>query len=73
VRSTATITAIGQAALPKGVRDQLDGRVIEFIAEGGRIEIRSVASVAGSLSAFARPEASIEELRQAVWGNGAGS
>ena len=68
MRATASITSKGQVTLPKAIRDQLSGRVIEFVAEGGRIEIRSVESVAGSLSDFAKPGATMENARQATWG-----
>ncbi|MFZ4617707.1 MAG: AbrB/MazE/SpoVT family DNA-binding domain-containing protein [Rectinemataceae bacterium] len=71
MRATATISSKGQVTLPKAVRDQLGGRVIEFIAEDGRIEIRRVESVAGSLAAYSKGGATMEEVREATWGNDA--
>ena len=73
MRATASITSKGQVTLPKAIRDQLSGRVIEFVAEGGRIEIRSVESVAGSLSDFAKPGATMEDARQVTWGSDGGT
>ena len=68
MRATATITSKGQITLPKAVRDQLGSRVVEFIAEGGRIELRPVESVAGAFSEYAKVGATMEEARQATWG-----
>ncbi len=73
MRTTATITSKGQVTLPKAVRDQLGSRVVEFIAEGGRIELRAVQSVAGSLATYAKPGATMEEAREATWGQDAGN
>jgi len=72
MRVTATITSKGQVTIPKAVREQLGSKVVEFIAEDGRIEIRPVESVAGAFSGYAKLGATMEEARQATWGDDAG-
>lgn len=68
MRVTATVTSKGQVTLPKAIRDKLGARIIEFVAEGSRIEIRPVPDAAGSLAEFAGSYVPLEEARRAVWG-----
>ena len=68
VRITATITAKGQVTIPLPIRKQLKSRIIEFILEGNRVEIRPVTSAAGTLSEYASGYTSLEEVREAIWG-----
>jgi AbrB family looped-hinge helix DNA binding protein len=69
MRITATITAKGQVTIPLPVRKQLKGRIIEFILEGDRVEIRPVSNAAGSLSEYASEYVPLEEAREATWGD----
>jgi bifunctional DNA-binding transcriptional regulator/antitoxin component of YhaV-PrlF toxin-antitoxin module len=68
MRITATITAKGQVTIPLLIRKRLKGRIIEFVVEGERVEIRPVPSAAGSLSEFGGAYVPIEQAREAVWG-----
>ena len=68
MRITATITEKGQVTVPKAVRDRIQSRIIEFVLDGDRIEIKSVPSVGGSLSIYSEGYDPIEEVREAVWG-----
>ncbi len=69
MRITATITAKGQVTIPLLVRKQLKGRIIEFILEDDRVEIRPVSSAAGSLSEYASEYVPLAEAREATWGD----
>jgi len=66
--STATITSKGQITIPKAIRDQLPGRVVEFVVRDGEILLRPVESVAGSLAEYAPAYVPMEQVRDAVWG-----
>jgi len=68
MRVTATVTSKGQVTLPKAIRERLGGRIIEFVAEGSRIEIRPVPDVAGSLAEYADSYVPLDKAREAVWG-----
>lgn len=65
---TATITSRGQLTLPKSIRKLVKGSIVELEPTAAGILIRSVDSVAGSLSAFARKEPEdISAVRESVW------
>jgi AbrB family looped-hinge helix DNA binding protein len=66
--STATITSKGQITIPKTVRDQIPGRVVEFVVRKGEILLRPVESAAGSLAQYAPTYVDLETVRDAVWG-----
>jgi bifunctional DNA-binding transcriptional regulator/antitoxin component of YhaV-PrlF toxin-antitoxin module len=68
MRITATITAKGQVTIPLLIRKQFKGRIIEFVMEGDRVEIRPVPSAAGTLSEFVTAYVPIHEAREATWG-----
>lgn len=65
---TATITSKGQITIPKAIRDQLPGRVVEFLLRDGEVILRPVESVGGSLSEYAQNYVPLEEVRTAIWG-----
>jgi bifunctional DNA-binding transcriptional regulator/antitoxin component of YhaV-PrlF toxin-antitoxin module len=69
MRITATITAKGQVTIPLLIRNRLKGRIIEFVVEGERVEIRPVPSAASSLSEFGGAFVPLEEAREATWGD----
>jgi bifunctional DNA-binding transcriptional regulator/antitoxin component of YhaV-PrlF toxin-antitoxin module len=65
---TATITSRGQLTLPKSIRKLVSGNIVELEPTAAGILIRSVESVAGSLSAFARKDAEdLSAVRETVW------
>jgi AbrB family looped-hinge helix DNA binding protein len=66
--SSATITSKGQITIPKAIRDQLPGRVVEFVLRDGEVLLRPVESAAGSLAEYAPDYVAIEVAREAVWG-----
>lgn len=53
---TAKITSKGQVTIPKPIRDYLNAQIIEFEFENGKIIVRPVRKVAGSLKKYANPE-----------------
>ena len=65
---TVTITKKGQVTIPRAIRKHLKGRIVEFILEEDRIEIRPVSSAAGALSEYADRYVPLEEVRERVWG-----
>lgn len=65
---TATITDKGQITIPRVIRDQFKGKIVEFIVNEDRIELREVPDVAGSLSAYADGYTPIETVREKTWG-----
>ena len=66
---TARITSKGQVTIPKKIRDILNSRVVEFVVENDRIEVRAVSSVAAGLKQYAKSYVPLSEVREAVWGN----
>ena len=66
--TTAKVTKKGQVTIPREIRKRLDSDVIEFTILEGRIVLKPVKSVAGSLSSFARGKVvSYEEEREKAW------
>ena len=68
MRITATITDKGQVTIPKAVRNRIKGRVIEFVMDGDRIEIKSIQNVSGVLSTYASTYTPLDVVRESVWG-----
>lgn len=68
MRITATITDKGQVTIPKAVRNRIKGRVIEFVIEDDRIEIKSIQSIGGVLSSYASSYTPLDVVRESVWG-----
>ena len=66
--ATATITSKGQITIPKAVRNQIPGRVVEFVVREGEILLRPVESAAGTLAEYAPTYVALETVREAVWG-----
>jgi AbrB family looped-hinge helix DNA binding protein len=66
--TTAKITKKGQVTIPREIRKKLDSDVIEFTILEGRIVLKPVKSVAGSLNSYARGKVvSYEEAREKAW------
>lgn len=65
--STATITSKGQITLPGNIRKILGSTTVEFVVVDGRVELKPVRSVAGSLAQYAAEEAPLREIREKVW------
>lgn len=61
------ISSKGQVTLPKEIRNFLNGRIIEFEIENGRVVIKPVESVAGSLSSYSKKFTDIKEVREKIW------
>ena len=66
---TAHITSKGQLTIPKKIRNLLNSRVVEFVVEDNRIEVRAVSSVAAGLKQYAPSYVPLSEVREAVWGD----
>lgn len=66
---TAHITSKGQLTIPKKIRNLLNSRVVEFVVEDNRIEVRAVSSVAAGLKQYASSYVPLSEVREAVWGD----
>jgi len=69
MRITATITAKGQVTIPREIRNRIKGRIVEFVLENEKVELRSVQSAAGSLAEYSRGFIPLEEAREATWGS----
>ncbi|HBE44232.1 MAG TPA: AbrB family transcriptional regulator [Deltaproteobacteria bacterium] len=65
---TARITSKGQVTIPKKIRHILQGDVVEFEVLEGKVMLKPVASVGGSLSKYAVGLQPIAEVRKKVWG-----
>ena len=66
--TTAKITKKGQVTIPREIRKRLDSDVIEFTILEGRIVLKPVKSVAGSLNSYAMGKVvSYEEVREKAW------
>lgn len=68
---TAHITSKGQLTIPKKIRNLLNSRIVEFVVEDDRIEVRAVSSVAAGLKRYASSYVPLQEVREAVWGDDA--
>jgi AbrB family looped-hinge helix DNA binding protein len=65
---TAKITKKGQITIPKKIREFLNSNVIEFEIVEGKVIVKPVKSVAGSLSKYAKKHVSFEKIREETWG-----
>ena len=61
------ITKKGQITIPKKIREFLDSNVIEFEIIEGKVIVKPVRSVAGSLSKYARKYVSFKKVREETW------
>ena len=61
------ITKKGQVTIPKKIREKLKSDVIEFEVEEGKVVIKPIRSVAGSLQKYGRKEISYREAREKAW------
>lgn len=64
---TATITSKGQITIPRMARMALKTATVEIEVRGEEVILRSVQSVAGTLSAYAGGKDSLAEIRNKVW------
>ncbi len=64
---TAKITKKGQVTIPKKVRKFLDGDIIEFEIATGKVIIKPVKSLAGSLKNYADKYIPLNKVRKKVW------
>jgi AbrB family looped-hinge helix DNA binding protein len=64
MRITATITSKGQITIPKAIREQLRGSIVEFSFSDGVITLRELPSVEGSLASYADAYIPLEEVRE---------
>ena len=65
--ATAKITSRGQVTIPRGVREFLNTRIIEFSISDNEVTIRPVTSAAGSLAKYSKKYAPLKEVREKVW------
>jgi AbrB family looped-hinge helix DNA binding protein len=63
----AKITKKGQVTIPKKIREKLKSDVISFEVEEGKVVVKPIRSVAGSLQKYARKEISYKEAREKAW------
>jgi len=65
---TAKITQKGQITIPRKIRDKLRSEVVEFDIIKGRVILRPLISVAGSLSDYAKKNSiPFQEVRERAW------
>jgi AbrB family looped-hinge helix DNA binding protein len=65
---TAKITSKGQVTIPKKIREVLQGDVVEFEVLEGRILLKPVTSVAGTLRRYTSGFTPLSSARKKVWG-----
>lgn len=61
------ITKKGQVTIPKKIRERLKSDVISFEFEEGKVVVKPIRSVAGSLQKYARKGISYGEAREKAW------
>jgi AbrB family looped-hinge helix DNA binding protein len=64
---TAKITSKGQITVPKAIRQVLEGNVVEFRVVDGQVVLKSVTSVGGALSKYAKKYEPLAQVRESVW------
>lgn len=72
MRRTATVTSKGQVTIPKEIRAILKARIVEFVVDGNRVELRPVASAEGGLAEYAKEFVALDHIRESVWANNGG-
>lgn len=65
--TTFKITRKGQVTIPKEIRDLLESDIVEFELTGGKVVVKPVKSVGGSLSRYSRRYAPLKDIRDKVW------
>ncbi|OGF64136.1 MAG: hypothetical protein A2Y62_19800 [Candidatus Fischerbacteria bacterium RBG_13_37_8] len=65
--TTAKITRKGQVTIPKKIRKLLDGDVIQFEVVKGKVIIKPVKSVAGSLKNYVKKYIPLDKVREKIW------
>lgn len=63
----AKITSKGQTTIPKVIRDILKTNVIEFEINEGKVILKPVYSIGGSLSKYSKGYTSLKNIRDNVW------
>jgi AbrB family looped-hinge helix DNA binding protein len=61
------ITKKGQVTIPKKIREKLKSDVVSFEVEEGKVVVKPIRSVAGSLQKYGRKEISYKEAREKAW------
>ena len=61
------ITSKGQATIPKEIRDLLKTDIVEFEVVEGKVILKPVRSVGGSLSRYSRGYVPLKDVREKVW------
>ncbi|HHL39907.1 MAG TPA: AbrB/MazE/SpoVT family DNA-binding domain-containing protein [Deltaproteobacteria bacterium] len=61
------ITSKGQATIPKEIRDILKTDVVEFEVVDGKVILKPVLSVGGSLSRYSKGYRPLKDVRDTVW------
>jgi AbrB family looped-hinge helix DNA binding protein len=61
------ITKKGQVTIPKKIREKLKSDVIAFEVEEGKVVVKPIRSVAGSLQKYSRKGISYGEAREKAW------
>lgn len=64
---TVKITSKGQATIPKEIRDLLKTDVVEFEVIEGKVVLKPVRSVGGSLSQYSKEYVALKDIRGAIW------
>lgn len=64
---TAKITSKGQITIPKKIRQMIKGDVVEFEVNEGKIVLKPVTSVGGSLSKYVTGYSDVAEAREKTW------
>lgn len=64
---TAKITSKGQITIPKKIRQMIKGDVVEFEVNEGKIVLKPVTSVGGSLSKYVTGYSDVAEVREKTW------
>jgi AbrB family looped-hinge helix DNA binding protein len=67
MQKTVKITRKGQLTVPRTVRDLLGSNIVEIEVLEGKVVLKPVRSVAGTLGKYARHYFPVSEVRQKVW------
>lgn len=66
--TTVKITTKGQVTIPKEIREVLKSDIVEFELIDGKIVVKPVRSVGGSLRQYAKEYVPLKDIRDKVWG-----